>query len=54
MINSHIIDIEDIGPVLFVHSKKAKRLIIYVRPFKGVTVSVLTILHSRELRSLLT
>lgn len=34
------IDLEDIGPVLFELSRRAKRLNITIRPFKGIRVAV--------------
>jgi predicted metal-dependent hydrolase len=40
MVHSDTIEIAGVGPVLFEHSKKAKRVIISVRPFAGVRVAV--------------
>jgi len=40
MAKSQIIEIEGIGPVLFERSKRAKHLIINVKPFTGVRVAV--------------
>ncbi|MCD6359047.1 MAG: M48 family metallopeptidase [Dehalococcoidia bacterium] len=40
MANSKTIDIDGVGPVLFEHSKRAKKLNISVKPFKGVRVAV--------------
>lgn len=40
MPHSATIDIEDIGPVLFETSKRAKHLSISIRPFTGVRVAV--------------
>jgi len=37
---SHTINIVGIGPVLFERSRRAKRIIISVKPFKGVRVAV--------------
>lgn len=42
MMNSCIINIDGCGPVLFEHSKRARRVIIYVRPVKGIRVAVPT------------
>ena len=40
MVKSQRIEIEGIGPVLFERSKRAKHLIINVKPFTGVRVAV--------------
>jgi predicted metal-dependent hydrolase len=40
MITSQTIDIEGIGPVCFVIRKRARRIIISVRPLKGVRVAI--------------
>lgn len=40
MANSQIIEVEGIGPILFERSKRAKHLIINVKPFSGVRVAV--------------
>ncbi len=40
MTNPYKIDVDGIGPVLFSHSRLAKRVIISVKPFKGVIVAV--------------
>lgn len=40
MLFSTTITIDDIGPVLFVKSGRARRLSITIRPFKGVRVTV--------------
>ena len=40
--NSYTINIDRIGPVLFEKSRRAKRIIISVKPFKGVRVAVPT------------
>lgn len=40
MPNSQVIDIEGVGPVLFERSRRARRIIIAVRPGKGVRVAV--------------
>jgi len=40
MVKSHAISINGIGPVLFERSKRAKRLIISIKPSKGVRVAV--------------
>ena len=40
MANANTIDIDGVGPVLFECSKRAKRLSISVKPFKGVRVAV--------------
>ncbi|NIV09800.1 MAG: DUF45 domain-containing protein [Aliifodinibius sp.] len=40
MMASIKIEIDDIGPVLFEKSKRAKRLNITIKPFKGVRVAV--------------
>ncbi|MFC1914980.1 M48 family metallopeptidase [Chloroflexota bacterium] len=40
MVNSDIVVIHDIGPVLFKHSKRAKRIRISLKPFEGVRVVV--------------
>jgi len=40
MVNAISIEIGDIGPVLFARSKKAKRVNISVKPFRGVRVAV--------------
>jgi len=37
---TQVIDIEGVGPVLFERSKRAKRVVISVKPFKGVRVAV--------------
>ena len=37
---TNTITYEDVGPVLFEHSKRAKHINISVRPFKGVRVAV--------------
>ena len=40
MANANTIDIDGVGPVLFERSKRAKRLSISVKPFKGIRVAV--------------
>ncbi len=40
MANAITVEINGIGPVLFEHSKRAKRVVISVKPFKGVRVAV--------------
>jgi len=40
MANTNTIDIDGVGPVLFERSKRAKRVSISVKPFKGVRVAV--------------
>jgi len=40
MVHSNTVDITGVGPVLFKRSKKAKRVIISVKPFAGVRVAV--------------
>lgn len=40
MMKSYAVNIDGIGPVLFEHSRRAKRVIISVKPFKGVRVAV--------------
>ena len=40
MANANTIDINGVGPVLFERSKRAKRVSISVKPFKGVRVAV--------------
>ena len=40
MTNSTTIDIDGVGPVLFEHSKRAKRINISVKPSRGVRVAV--------------
>lgn len=40
MNQSRLIQIDEIGPVLFEPSKKARRIIIFIRPFKGIRVAV--------------
>jgi len=40
MDNSSIVDIQGIGPVLFQRSRRARRISISVKPFKGVRVAV--------------
>ncbi len=40
MANPHKIDIGGIGPVIFEHSQRAKRLIISIKPVAGVRVAV--------------
>jgi len=40
MVHSNTVEIVGVGPVLFERSKKAKRIIISVRPFTGVRVAV--------------
>ncbi len=40
MTKSKIIEIDGIGPVLFDRSRRAKHLIIHVKPFTGVRVAV--------------
>jgi len=39
-VSSHLFRIEGIGKILFEHSRRAKRINISVRPFKGVRVAV--------------
>ena len=39
-VKEKIIEIKDIGPVLFVSSSRAKRLNISIRPYRGVRVAV--------------
>jgi len=38
--NSNTVEIDDVGPVLFEHSRRAKHVNISVKPFKGVRVVV--------------
>ncbi|MFC1930118.1 YgjP-like metallopeptidase domain-containing protein [Chloroflexota bacterium] len=40
MANAITVEIKGIGPVLFERSKRAKRVSISVKPFKGVRVAV--------------
>lgn len=40
MADANTIDIDGVGPVLFERSKRARRVIISVKPFKGVRVAV--------------
>ncbi len=40
MVNSNIVEITGIGPVLFERSKRAKRMRISLKPFEGVRVAV--------------
>ena len=40
MTGSRIIDIDGIGPVLFERSRRARRISVSVRPFRGVRVAV--------------
>lgn len=40
MAKSQIIEVEGAGPILFERSKRAKHLIIHVKPFTGVRVAV--------------
>ncbi len=40
MVNSNIVEINGIGPVLFERSKRAKRMRISLKPFAGVRVAV--------------
>jgi len=40
MTNANTIDIDGVGKVLFERSKRVKRVVISVRPFKGVRVAV--------------
>jgi len=40
MAKSQIIEVEGVGPILFERSKRAKHLIIHVKPFTGVRVAV--------------
>ncbi|MFC1991588.1 M48 family metallopeptidase [Chloroflexota bacterium] len=40
MVKTNSIDIDGIGKVLFERSKRAKRVVISVKPFKGVRVAV--------------
>ena len=40
MANANTIDIDGVGPVLFERSKRAKRVSISVKPFKGVRVVI--------------
>jgi predicted metal-dependent hydrolase len=40
MTDEHIINIIGIGPVLMEHSKRAKRLVISIRPTRGIRVAV--------------
>jgi predicted metal-dependent hydrolase len=40
MTNSHLINIDGIGTVIMEYSTRAKRVVIYVRPFKGIRVAV--------------
>jgi len=40
MVNSNTVEIVGVGPVLFERSKKAKRVIISLKPFTGVRVAV--------------
>ena len=42
MANSNTINIDGIGPILLEHSKRAKRIIISIKPFKGVRVAIPT------------
>lgn len=38
--NEYTLEINDIGPVLFVRSRRAKQLSISIKPFRGVRVAV--------------
>jgi predicted metal-dependent hydrolase len=40
MANSQIIQFEGIGPVTFMHNPRAKRIIITIRPHRGVRVAI--------------
>jgi len=40
MVNSHTIHIAGVGPILFEHSKRARRITISIKPLKGVRVAV--------------
>ena len=40
MVKSQIIEVEGVGPILFERSKRAKHLIIHVKPMTGVRVAV--------------
>ncbi len=40
MVQSTIVNIKDVGPVLLERSKRAKHLNITIKPFKGVRVAV--------------
>jgi predicted metal-dependent hydrolase len=40
MMTSQIIDIKGIGPVCFVHSRRARRIIISIRPLQGIRVAI--------------
>ena len=40
MTSSRIINIEEIGPVIFVKSRRAKRVIISIRPLKTIRIAV--------------
>ncbi|MFC2041398.1 M48 family metallopeptidase [Chloroflexota bacterium] len=40
MADANTIDIDGVGPVLFERSKRARRVIISVKPFRGVRVAV--------------
>ncbi|MFC2014312.1 YgjP-like metallopeptidase domain-containing protein [Chloroflexota bacterium] len=40
MVDTNTIDIDGVGLILFTRSKQAKRVIISVKPFKGVRVAV--------------
>ena len=42
MMNSYTINIDGIGPVLFDHSRRAKRIIISIRTSKGARIAVPT------------
>ena len=40
MVDAMTVEINGVGPVLFERSNRARRVIIYVKPFKGVQVAV--------------
>ena len=40
MESSHTVDIAGVGPILFEHSKRARRITISIKPLKGVRVAV--------------
>jgi hypothetical protein len=40
MTNAYTINIDGVGPIFLEHSRRAKRIVIYARPFKGVRVAV--------------
>ncbi len=40
MVDSHTINVDGVGPILFEHSKRAKRVIISVKQSKGVRVAI--------------